>query len=136
MPNYNHVEVLGHLTRDIELRATPSGQQMGKGGIAVNKRWQDKATKEWKEKAAFFDFQIWGEGAQRAADAYKKGAAVFIVGELEYQTWEDKQTGQKRSAVVINAKRLIPWNKAEQKQSAPQADQSGAGEPDLSDSPF
>ena len=136
MPNYNHVEVLGHLTRDIELRATPSGQQMGKGGIAVNKRWQDKATKEWKEKAAFFDFQIWGDGAKRAADACKKGSAVFIVGELAFDQWDDKETGQKKSKVYINAQKFIPWNKVETKQAAPQAAQPAENEPDLSDSPF
>lgn len=96
----NSVNLVGNLTRDPELRTTPSGQSVANLGIAVNDR-KKTATGEWEDYAHFFNITCWGQLAENCAQYLTKGKKVGVSGKLEYRSWE--QDGQKRSAVEITA---------------------------------
>lgn len=100
MPSYNRVILMGHLTRDPELRALPSGTSLAQCGIAVNKRWKDKSGAD-KEEVCFIDFTVWGTQADTFVKYMRKGSAVLIDGDLRQETWEAKDGG-KRSKHVVN----------------------------------
>lgn len=103
MPNVNLVVLCGNLTRDWEMQYTPSGIAVGKGGMAINKKWKT-ATGEAKEKVCFVDLVAYKKTAEVLAQHTHKGSCVHVVGELEFDQWEDKQTGAKRSKhkVTVN----------------------------------
>jgi single-strand DNA-binding protein len=95
--------LVGNLTRDPELRHTPSGTAICKLRVAVNSRQKDPATGEWGEKPNYFDVTVWGNQGESCAQYLSKGRPVGIDGRLDWHEWEDKQTGQKRQAVEIIA---------------------------------
>lgn len=103
MPNVNLVVLCGNLTKDWEMQYTPSGIAVGKGGMAINKKWKT-ATGEPKEKVCFVDLVAYKKTAEVLAEHTRKGSCVHVVGELEFDQWEDKQTGAKRSKhkVTVN----------------------------------
>lgn len=101
MSNVNSVTVSGNLTRDIELRKTQSDFTIGSASIAVER--SKKVGDDWETETSFFDVTIFGGTAEFAARKLRKGDLVTIQGRLEQQTWEDKDTGAKRSKVVVIA---------------------------------
>lgn len=103
----NSITIVGNITRDPELRFTPNGQAQARLGVAVNRRWQDRATGEWQEKTSFFDVICWAEMAENAASSLKKGARVLVTGRLEQRSFETKE-GEKRSVVEIIADEVGP----------------------------
>lgn len=128
----NTVTLVGNITRDPELRFTPSGQANCRMGLAVNRRWQDKASGEWKENTSFFDIISWGQMAENVGNSLKKGARVVVTGRLEQRSWEDKDSGQKRYAVEVIADEVGPslrWATASVERIERQAgsDDGGAG---------
>lgn len=98
----NNVTVTGNATREPELRFTPSGQAVCNFGVAVNRRWQNRATQEWEEAVSFFDVTAWAQLAENVAESVAKGARVTVTGRLDQRTWETDQ-GDKRSKVEIVA---------------------------------
>lgn len=98
---FNSVILAGYLTRDVELRYTPSGQAVGNCALAVNKKWRDQDGQE-RSEVLFIDFVAWGAGAEALGQYLKKGSPLLINGTLKMDQWEDKQTGQKRSKIVVN----------------------------------
>jgi single-strand DNA-binding protein len=115
MANGNTVTVVGNLTRDPELRYTPSGQANASFGVAVNRRWQNRQTQEWEERVSFFNVVCWRELADNVATSLGKGARVIVTGRLEQRSWET-ENGDKRSVVEINADEVGPslrWATAE-----------------------
>jgi single-strand DNA-binding protein len=114
MPD-NTVTVIGNVTRDPELRFTPSGQAIATFGLAVNRRWQNRQTQEWEEQVSFFDVTCWAQLGQNVSDSLNKGARVIVSGRLEQRSWETDQ-GEKRSKVEIVADEVGPslrWATAE-----------------------
>lgn len=105
MPD-SSIVVVGNLTREPELRFTSSGQANLKLGVAVNRRWQDKQSGDWKEETSFFDVVCWRELAENCAESLKQGIRVVVTGRLEQRSWE--QDGNKRSAVEIVADEVAP----------------------------
>jgi single-strand DNA-binding protein len=101
--DFNKVILMGRLTRDPELVYTQANYAICKFGLAVNRRFKDWQTEEWKSEAHFFDVAIFGKRGEHFAKYHSKGSAAFIDGELRYRTWEDKETGGKRSAVSVVA---------------------------------
>jgi single-strand DNA-binding protein len=99
--NINRVVLVGNLTRDPELRHTPSGTALCKLRIAVNTRQKDGATGEWGDKPNYFDVTVWGSQGENCAQFLAKGRPVGIDGRLEWREWE--QEGVKRQAVEIIA---------------------------------
>ena len=75
MANGNNVALVGNITRDPELRFTPSGQATATFGLAVNRRWQNRQTQEWEEATSFFDVVCWREMAENAAESLGRGLA-------------------------------------------------------------
>ena len=106
MSNGNSVTLVGNVTRDPELRFTPSGQATASFGLAVNRRWQDKQSGEWQEATSFFDVVCWREMAENASESLSKGSRVLVTGRLEQRSWETN--GEKRSKVEIVADEIGP----------------------------
>ncbi len=106
MSNGNSVTLVGNVTRDPELRFTPSGQATASFGLAVNRRWQDRQSGEWQEATSFFDVVCWREMAENASESLSKGARVLVTGRLEQRSWETN--GEKRSKVEVVADELGP----------------------------
>ncbi len=73
MANGNNVALVGNITRDPELRFTPTGQATATFGLAVNRRWQNRQTQEWEEATSFFDVVCWREMAENAAESLSRG---------------------------------------------------------------
>jgi len=101
--NINRVVLVGNLTRDPELRHTPSGTPVCGLRVAVNTRQKDSATGEWGDKPNYFDVTVFGNQAESCAQYLTKGRPIGVDGRLNWREWEDKQTGQKRSAVDVVA---------------------------------
>jgi single-strand DNA-binding protein len=100
--NINRVVLVGNLTRDPELRHTPSGTAVCSLRLAVNTRRKDGATGEWTEKPNYFDITVWGKQGESCAQYLSKGRPVAVDGRLEWREW-DAQDGTKRQAVEIIA---------------------------------
>ena len=98
--NINRVIVVGNLTRDPELRQTPSGMAVCSLRIAVNTTRKDE-TGQWVDKPNYFDVTVWGQQGENCAQYLSKGRPVAIDGRLEWREWE--QDGNKRQAVEIVA---------------------------------
>ena len=96
MPNVNLVVLCGNLTRDWEIRYSQSGVAIGQCGMAINKKWKD-ASGEMREKVCFVDLVAFKKTAEVLAEHTRKGSCIHVVGELDFDQWEDKQTGAKRS---------------------------------------
>jgi single-strand DNA-binding protein len=103
--NLNRVLLLGNLTRDPELRYTPKGTAVGDISIAVNRVWSNEAGQR-QEETTFVEITLWGKQAEIAQQYLSKGRGVFIEGRLHMDTWEDKDSGQKRSKLKVVAENL------------------------------
>ena len=95
MPSFNKVILAGNLTRDPELRYTPKGTAVARIGIAVNRQWRDESGQQ-KEEVTFIDVDAWGKQAETISQYLKKGRPILIEGRLKLDSWDDKQTNQKR----------------------------------------
>jgi len=100
MSSYNKVILMGNLTRDPELRYTQSNMPICKIGLAVNRRFKDGQSGEWREEPTFVDVTIFGKRGEAFAKYHTKGKPAFIEGELRLDNWEDQQ-GQKRSKLYV-----------------------------------
>ena len=107
MANGNNVVLVGNITRDPELRFTPTGQATASFGLAVNRRWQNRQTQEWEEATSFFDVVCWREMAENVRESLVKGARVIVTGRLEQRSWETPD-GDKRTKVEVIADELGP----------------------------
>ena len=101
MAGYNKVILIGNLTRDPELRYTPKGLAIAKIGLAVNRSWRDSTSGELKEEVTFVDVDAFGKQAETLGQYMKKGSPLMVEGRLRLDTWEDKQTNQKRSKLGV-----------------------------------
>jgi len=102
---YNKVILVGNLTRDVELRYTPSGVAIAKFGLATNRNYKDSTTGELKQEVMFIDITVFGRSAEVANQYLKKGRRVLIEGRLVFDQWVDS-SGQKRSKHSIVADRV------------------------------
>ena len=101
------ITLIGNLTREPEIRYTREGQATTTLGVAVNRRWQDRSTKQWEESVSFFDVVCWRELAENAALSLVKGMRVVVTGRLEHRSWETEE-GDHRSKVEVVADDLGP----------------------------
>ena len=100
MASYNKVMLLGNLTRDPEVKYTPKGTAVTELGLAVNRTYTTDGG-EKREETTFVDITMWGRQAEIAGEYHKKGRPLFVEGRLQLDTWDDKQTGQKRSKLRV-----------------------------------
>lgn len=103
MASFNRVILVGNLTRDIELKFTPSQTPVADIGLAVNDR-RKTASGEWVDEVTFVDVTLWGRTAEVASQYLGKGAPVLIEGRLKLDTWETD--GQKRSKLRVVGERM------------------------------
>jgi single-strand DNA-binding protein len=145
MANLNKVLLLGNVTRDPEVRYTPKGSAVCDLGIAVNRGYTTDSG-EKREEVTFVDVTLWGRTAEVASEYLKKGRPVFIEGRLQMDTWDDKQTGQKRTRLRVVAENMQllgarPSGGAaeatgERRQTTEPPKSSGPTEPDEDEIPF
>ncbi len=100
MRGFSKAIITGNLTRDPELRTTPSGANVCGFTVAINRVYKD-ANGGQREDVSFIDCSAWGKTGETIAQYAKKGSAVLVCGRLDQRSWEDKNTGQKRSRVEI-----------------------------------
>jgi len=105
MANLNRVLLIGNLTRDPEVRYTPKGTAVADIGMAINRVFTSEDG-ERREEVTYVDVVLWARLAEIAGQYLKKGRPVFIEGRLQLDTWDDKQTGQKRSRMRVVAENL------------------------------
>lgn len=99
MPNYNKVLLMGNITRDIELKHTPSNQAVATIGLAVNRRYKTKEGED-REDVTFVDCEAWGRTAEVIHQYFGKGKPIFVEGRLKLDQWEDKD-GKKQSKLRV-----------------------------------
>ncbi|MDG2022624.1 MAG: single-stranded DNA-binding protein [Phycisphaerales bacterium] len=100
MPSFNQVILIGNLTRDVELRHTPSNQTVANIGMAMNRQYQTKDG-ERREEVTFVDCEAWGRQAEVMAQYLSKGRPVMIQGRLKLDTWQDKEGGNRSKLKVV-----------------------------------
>ncbi|MDO4742023.1 MAG: single-stranded DNA-binding protein [Candidatus Saccharibacteria bacterium] len=100
MRGFSKAIIAGNITRDPELRSTPSGASVCSFSVAVNRVYRD-TNGEQKEDVSFIDCSAWGKLAEMIGSYAKKGTGVLVSGRLSQRSWEDKTTGAKRSRVEI-----------------------------------
>jgi single-strand DNA-binding protein len=108
----NNVQLIGRLTRDPELRFTTAGTPMCRFDLAVNRRYKDTKSGEWKDDTSFIPVVVWREIAQRCGERLKKGSPAYIEGRLRSRSWETKE-GQKRTGIEVEARAVQFLEKAE-----------------------
>ena len=118
MANLNRVLLIGTLTRDPEVRYTPKGTAVAEIGLAVNRVYSAEDG-ERKEETTFVDVTLWARQAEVAGQYLKKGRPVFIEGRLQLDSWEDKQTGQKRSRLRVVGENLQLLGSRQDAEGAP-----------------
>lgn len=125
MFSLNRATIIGHLTRDPELRTTPNGQNVSSFSVATNRRWTD-ASGQTQEASEFHDIVAWGKLAEIASTIFHKGDRAYVEGRLQTRNWE-AQDGSRRSKTEIVAENLINLSP---KRGVQTTTQSQAGEED------
>lgn len=98
--SYNRVVLLGNHTRDPEMRYTPKGTAVAQFTLAVNRKWKAEDGSE-KDEVSFVDCNAWGRSAEVVVQWFHKGDPMLLEGRLKQETWEDKNTHQRRSAIKV-----------------------------------
>lgn len=104
MASYNKVILVGNLTRDPEMRYTPSGTAVADIGLAVNEQYKNKAG-ETVDETVFVDVVVWGRQAETASEYLSKGSSILVEGKLQLDSWENDK-GEKRSKMRVRADRI------------------------------
>jgi single-strand DNA-binding protein len=120
----NNVIVVGNVTRDPELRFTPSGAAVANFGLAWNRKGRDG-----EDVTSFFDVTAWNQMAENIGESVTKGMRVVVYGRLDQRSWET-QDGDKRSKVEIVADEVAPslrWATAEVHRNPRDGDGGGGG---------
>ena len=129
--NVNKAIVLGNVTRDPEVKTTPSGQTVASFGLATNRYWKDRESGEKKEQTEFHNIVIWGRLAEIAQQFLKKGSLVYIEGRLQTTNWEDPQGNKKyRTDIIAEKLQLGPQSgkKSDTQTAKPTANKSNPPE--------
>lgn len=98
---FNKVILMGNLTRDVEMRTTPSGQSVANFSLAVSRSWKGQDGQQ-QEQTSFINCVAWGKAGEIIAQYVKKGDPLLVSGRLDQRSWDDKDSGQKRSTVEVN----------------------------------
>ena len=105
MASLNKVFLIGNVTRDVEIRYTASGTALCTLGLAVNRRYTTNKGEE-RDETCFVDIDVWGKQAETCQQYLRKGAPAFVEGRLRFDQWDDRDTGKKRSRLMVNAERV------------------------------
>lgn len=102
----NKAMLIGNITRDPELRSTPSGQSVANFGLATNRVWKDPGSGERKESAEFHNIVAWGKLAEICGQYLRKGSKVFVEGRIQTRSWQG-QDGNKRYMTEVVMENMI-----------------------------
>ncbi len=103
------ITIVGNLTGDPELRFTPSGAAVANFTVASTPRTFDRQTNEWKDaETLFMRCSVWREAAENVAESLQRGTRVVVTGRLVSRSWDDKETGQKRSVMEMQVDEVGP----------------------------
>ena len=103
------ITIIGNLTQDPELRFTPSGAAVANFTVASTPRQFDRQTNEWKDgETLFMRCSVWREAAENVAESLQRGARVIVTGRLVSRSWDDKETGQKRTVMEMQVDEVGP----------------------------
>ncbi len=91
---------MGHVSKDVELRYTPTGKAVCQSSIALNRIWKNDAGDKM-EQVTFLDWTAFGTTAETLSQHVKKGSLIHFTGYLKQDSWDDKQTGQKRTKILM-----------------------------------
>ena len=105
MASLNKVLLIGNVTRDPEIRYTPGGSAVSTLGIATNRKFTTSGGEE-REEVCFVDIDVWGKQAESCHANLRKGAPIFVEGRLKFDQWDDRDTGRKRSRLLVTAERV------------------------------
>ena len=123
MANVNKVILIGNVTRDVESKALPSGSSVASLSLAVNRSYKTESG-EKREEVTFVDVELWGRVAEIAAQYVKKGSPLYVEGRLKMDSWEDKETGQKRSKMKVVGEAIQLLGSKKDADEVPQAPRS------------
>ena len=98
----NQVIVMGNLTRTPEIKQTPSGNSVASFSLALNRSYKD-ASDQWQEATDYVDVVAWGKLADQISERLDTGSRALVSGRLQSRSWEDKDTGAKRSKLEVLA---------------------------------
>jgi single-strand DNA-binding protein len=124
MASLNKVLLMGNLTRDPETKHTPKGTAVTQMSLAINRKYTTEGG-DHKEEVTYVDVEAWGRLAENCAEHLSKGKQVFVEGRLKLDTWEDKNTGEKKSRLRVAADMvqfLSPRESSQQSSSRPRRD--------------
>ncbi|HLD19896.1 MAG TPA: single-stranded DNA-binding protein [Patescibacteria group bacterium] len=114
----NKAMIIGNVTRDPEVRTTPTGQTVANFGIATNFTWTDQQGQR-QEKVEFHNIVAWRRLAEICQQYLKKGSKIFIEGRLETRSWDDQATGKKQYRTEIITENMIMLDRAGSHPSTP-----------------
>ena len=116
VPDLNRVELVGRLTREVEVTHTKGGMEIGKMGLAVSRKYKLKSG-ELQEETLFINVTVWGKTALYCGEHMTKGTPVLVEGRLTMSEWEDKKTGDKRTSIEVNGDRIqnLAWEEMQAK---------------------
>lgn len=97
---FSKVILMGNLTRDVEMRTTPSGQSVANFSLAVSRSWKDQSG-QTQEQTSFINCVAWGKAGEIIAQYTSKGSGLLVSGRLDQRSYDDKD-GNKRQAVEVN----------------------------------
>jgi single-strand DNA-binding protein len=133
MSSLNKVFLMGNLTRDPDVRYTPSGTAVCAIGLAVNRRFTTQGGED-REEVCFVDIEVFGRQAETCGEYLRKGAPILLEGRLRLDQWDDRQTGQRRSRLKVVGERVQFLGAPAHTVSRESAGAAGGGDDDYGDS--
>ncbi|MFP4027216.1 MAG: single-stranded DNA-binding protein [Candidatus Brocadiia bacterium] len=128
MANFNKVFLMGNLTRDPELRYTPSGTSLCEFGMATNRTWTNRDG-EQREEACFVDITMWGRRGEVISEYFSKGDPIFIEGRLKLDQWETADGRRSKLTVVAENFEFIGGRGPSGGSSRGKSQGGGSGQP-------
>ncbi|MDE2143247.1 MAG: single-stranded DNA-binding protein [Elusimicrobia bacterium] len=135
LPEQNTVLLTGRLTRDAELKYTAGGVAICHFSLAVNRRFKDPKSGEWKDDTSFVDIAVWREAGERCGKVLKKGSPVHVEGRLRSSSFEGKD-GTKRTKLEVEARRVQILEKASSAASGAGESEASSVGADIEEVPF
>lgn len=108
----NQVTIMGNLTRTPKVDQTPSGNSVASFSLALNRSYKD-ASDQWQEATDYVDVVAWGKLADQVAERLDIGSRALVSGRLQSRSWEDKESGAKRSKLEVLAQDVTFLDKAD-----------------------
>ena len=123
MHSLNLVVIAGNATRDPEVRYTAQGTPVAEFGLAINRRWKERRTNEWREETTFVEIRVMGQQADFAKSRVKKGMPIHVEGRLQLDQWLERGTGAKRERLRVLGQQLTvldqPFKDCQRKDNQP-----------------